>query len=475
MSGRVVKAGRTVSRRRSRQHLEDGARIAVIGGGPAGSFFSIFALDMARRIGLDLAIDVYEPKDFRQQGPPGCNMCGGIVSESLVQHLTTEGIILPPSVIQRGIDSYALHTDVGQVRIATPSNEKRIGAVHRGLGPRTEDGARYDSFDAFLLAHAEARGARVIRRRVTRLERVDGHPVVPPPEGGAGAGERYDLVVIACGVNSGTPGLTEALGLGGAAPRITKTVIREYRVGRPVIRQTLGDSMHVFLLNLPRLEFAAFIPKGEFVSLCLLGEEIDKKLLDSFLGAPEVVGCMPTGWLAEDHACKCAPKMNVGWRGAPYGERVVLIGDSGVARLYKDGIGSAYRTAKAAAGAAVFEGVSREDFRLRYGPACDAIAFDNRLGRLVFVVVGLFQKFRFARRALLAVVAHEQAHRDRPARMSTVLWDTFTGSAPYREILVRAMHPALLIRLVASLVTALVRGERADTRRATGGEQHANG
>jgi len=461
MPGRVVKAGRTVSRRRSRLRLEDGARVAVIGGGPAGSFFSIFALDMAARAGLDLAVDVYEPKDFRAQGPPGCNMCGGIVSESLVQHLAAEGIALPPSVIQRGIDSYVLHTDVGDVRIETPMLEKRIGAVHRGLGPRHPDGPRYESFDAFLLSLAEARGARVIRRRVEQVTLEDGHPVIPV---GDGASVRYDLLVVACGVNAAAPKFLEALGLDGAQPRTTKTVIREYLVGRPVIRQTLGDSMHVFLINLPRLEFAAFIPKGEYVSLCLLGEEIDRALLDAFLGAREVAGCMPPAWKAEEHACKCAPKMNVGWSGRPYGERVVLIGDSGVARLYKDGIGSAYRTAKAAAGTAVFEGVSKEDFRLRYWPACRAIAWDNALGRLVFLVVRQVQKRRFARRALLGQVAHEQRHRERPARMSTVLWDTFTGSAPYREILLRALHPGLLVRLFVGLLAALGRGGSAPER-----------
>jgi len=45
--GTVVRAGRTRSRRRSRRKLENGARVAVIGGGPAGSFFAVFALEMA--------------------------------------------------------------------------------------------------------------------------------------------------------------------------------------------------------------------------------------------------------------------------------------------------------------------------------------------------------------------------------------------------------------------------------------------
>lgn len=42
---------------------------------------------------LDLHVDIYEPRDFTKPGPAGCNMCGGIVSESLVQALAVEGVL----------------------------------------------------------------------------------------------------------------------------------------------------------------------------------------------------------------------------------------------------------------------------------------------------------------------------------------------------------------------------------------------
>ena len=90
-----------------------------IGSGPAGSLFSAFLLEMAQRVG-SLAVDIYEPRAFAKPGPVGCNMCGGIISETLVQNLAVDGVILPPGVVQRGIDSYVLHMDVGSVRIATP-------------------------------------------------------------------------------------------------------------------------------------------------------------------------------------------------------------------------------------------------------------------------------------------------------------------------------------------------------------------
>jgi hypothetical protein len=74
--------------------LTDNARVAVIGGGPAGSFFSNFLLALAERAGIELQVDIYESRDFSKPGASGCNVCRGSISESLVQTLATEGIRL---------------------------------------------------------------------------------------------------------------------------------------------------------------------------------------------------------------------------------------------------------------------------------------------------------------------------------------------------------------------------------------------
>ena len=55
--------------------LRSGDQIAVVGGGPSGSFFSYFTLKMARMIGLDVKITIFEPKNFLAKGPAGCNHC----------------------------------------------------------------------------------------------------------------------------------------------------------------------------------------------------------------------------------------------------------------------------------------------------------------------------------------------------------------------------------------------------------------
>ena len=436
--------------------LQDGSRVGVIGGGPAGSFFSFFLLDAASRIDLDLEVDIYEPRDFSRPGPIGCNMCGGIVSESLVQMLAAEGLILPPTVVQRGIDSYTLHMDVGSVRINTPVSEKRIAAVSRGPGPRDLQERRWDSFDGYLQQLAAEKGARNISERVQEIRWQNGQPQLRTSQG---LSDPYDLLAVAIGVNSASHKLFADFDMAYAAPPTTRTYIQEYYFGEETIAELLGSSMHVFLLDIPRLEFAAIIPKGDYVTVCLLGEEIDKKLVEEFLNAGEVKACFPDGWSPEGRSCYCSPRINIGGARQPYADRIVFVGDCGVTRLYKDGIGAAYRTAKAAATTAVFQGISAESFADHYYPACKRIETDNLMGKFVFFVTRQIQKRRFTRRAILRMTAHEQTASPLERRLSMVLWDTFTGSAPYREILLRTVAPQFLARMSGNVLISLASRE----------------
>ncbi len=431
--------------------LDHTSRVGVVGGGPAGSFFSYFLLEMAQRIGLDLALDIYEPRDFSVPGPGGCNMCGGIISETLVQNLSAEGIQLPSAVVRRSIDSYFLHMDVGDVRIETPLREKRIAAVHRGGGPRGVKEPVGRSLDGYLLEMAVSRGAHLIRGRADGFCLEQGRPQIKTQHGV----QTYDLLVVAVGINSSALKLFSAAGLGYKPPRSTKTYICEFCMGREIVKRELGSCMHVFLLNIPRLDFAALIPKGEFVTLCMLGEEIDKQLVQRFLGSQEVKQTLPANWQIPDDFCHCSPKINVDGAWRPFGDRVVFVGDCGTTRLYKDGIGAAYRTAKAAAKTALFHGISAQDFRRHYWPICRAIRRDNLVGKFVFAFTRCIQNNGYARRALWRMVSEEQSLEGARRRMSTVLWDTFTGSAPYRNVLLRTLHPAFLARFLWNIGLAI--------------------
>jgi flavin-dependent dehydrogenase len=402
---------------------------------------------LARATNLDLSVDIYEPRQFTRCGPSGCNHCGGIVSESLVEMLATEGINLPPTVVQRCIYSYVLHMDAGTVEIESPVAEQRIAAIYRGNGPRTAQDMPWESFDGYLQQISEQNGAHLVRQLVIGLERDGELPVVQTTEGALA----YDLVALACGVNSNLLSTLDK-GLIDTSPAVSRTFIAELALGARVIAETLGDSMHVFLLDVPRLEFAALIPKGDFVTLAMLGDDLDDELVERFLAAPEVRATLPIDRVPA--VCRCAPVINVKGPRRPYAHRVVLIGDAGTTRLYKDGIGAAYRTAKAAAETAVLHGVSAADFADHFGPTCGAIAVDNAFGRVIFFITIAVRRSRCAQKAVLRMAASEQ-RRSRRQPMSRVLWNMFTGSAPYREVFFDTLRPAFVIGLARSLGAGL--------------------
>ncbi len=435
--------------------LHDGARVAVMGGGPAGAFFSYFLLAMARRAGLEVHVDIYEPRDFSRPGPAGCNMCGGILYEGLVQKLAAEGIELPSSVIQSGIDTCTLHMDVGSRPFETPAQEKRIAAVHRGAGPLGAVDQAWRSFDAYLLNMALQAGATLRPARVEAVERVEGGLQVHSRRFG---GQRYALLAVATGVNTSALKLFSSVVPAYRPPATLQIHTCEYKLGAEAVERSLGNAFHVFLLDLPGLDVAGVIPKGEYVTVALLGRAITQPVFEAFLNTPEMKACMPPGWQPDQAVCHCSPRINVGPAAQPFGDRVVFLGDSGVSRLYKDGIGAAYRSAKAAATTAIFHGIAADDFRRHLWPVYRRQAFDNAIGRFVYWVIRQFQHWRFARRGILRMVAGEQRVVPGPHTMSSVLWDTFSGSVTYREIVLRSLHPAFVGRLGLNMAAALVGG-----------------
>jgi len=325
--------------------LEDGSNIAVVGGGPAGSFFSYFALDFADRFGLDINIDIIEAKNFNSFGPQGCNNCGGIISESLIQTLSTEGIVIPSSVIRRGIETYTLHFEQGDSVIETPLKEQRIASVYRGLGPRGMSDSSVRSFDNYLLELCETKGANIIDGKLTEAQREDNGIILKTNKSFE---KKYDFVVGAVGLSKKTA----------------------------------------------------------------------------------------------------------------YANRVVLIGDSSSSKLYKNGIGAAYITAKAAAKTAIFNGISENDFKKQYQAVCNELNTDNLIGKFIFLVTTVIQKSGLLKRGVLNMVISEQKKESHKRKMSSVLWDTFTGSATYKSIFFRVVNPIVLINLIWNIIYGIFKTKK---------------
>ncbi len=430
--------------------LRDGSKIAVIGGGPSGSFFSIFAKKMAKMIDKELDITIFEPKDFTKDGPLGCNRCGGVISELLLQTLAVEGIDFPDSVVQRGINSYRLHTNHGSAYITTPSFEKTIATVYRGGGPKGVIGKEKDSFDKFLLDMAVNEGAVHKPVKIDRVENSRGRPELFSRNQKI---MEADLVVGAFGINNRTFKMFEDIGFGYRRPKTVTTAIAEISLDMGKMSDELKNTIHLFLLPLKNIKFAAMIPKGTHLTLCILGDNMNSSTVKDFLGLPVVKEVLPG--MDYDVKCSCLPKMNTGAPKIPYADRIVTCGDSGSTRLFKDGIGAAYEMGKAAAKTAVFSGVGRQHFQSYYYPVYKDILIDNLFGRYLFGIIDIYKLFRSMTIGMVEVVKKEQLATDDPKVLSSILWDMFTGNERYKNIVWKAIDLKMHLRLWKEFAKAL--------------------
>jgi flavin-dependent dehydrogenase len=434
--------------------LADGSSIAVIGGGPTGSFFSIFALKMAKMIGKEISLTIYEPKEFSKDGPAGCNRCGGIISELLVQLLAVEGINLPDSVVQKGINSYNLHTNQGSVFIKTPTLEKTIATVYRGGGPKGIVGQDKESFDNFLLRQAIDEGAVHQALKIDKIAYHDHKPVIFSKDKKV---QEADLVVGAFGVNSATTKLFQEIGFGYLEPLTITTAIAEIGFDPDVISHYFGNSINLFLLPEKDIKFAAIIPKETYVTVCLLGKNITADTVTNFLDYPVVRQVLPE----HNHYklnCRCLPKMNIKAPQKPFADRMVICGDAGSTRLFKDGLGAAYLMGKAAARTAVFQGVGARHFGNDYYPVYQSLITDNHYGQLLYSAIDLFRKNQVLSKVLLQVVRKEQKSSEQDKRLSEILWDMFTGNERYKNVFFRALSFKMNVDLCLESAKILFKG-----------------
>jgi flavin-dependent dehydrogenase len=433
--------------------LSDNAKIAVIGGGPSGSLFSIFALKMAKMIDKKIDITIFEPKDFTKDGPAGCNHCGGVISEMLIQSLAVEGINVPPEVVQRGIDSYVLHTEKGDVYIESPALEKRIATVYRGGGPKGTTDKDRQSFDDFLLKCAVREGASHVPARIDGIRRMD-KPVLSSLNEDI---MEADLVVGAFGINSTAWKLFEDNSFGYKKPSSTSAFISELELGKETVSGSFGSAIHFFLLPRPgNIKFAALIPKGRYVTLCILGNDISRQTVQELLDSEAARKLIP-GDIMERKPCQCFPKLNLKNAEIPFTDRMVALGDAGSTRLFKDGLGACYRMGKAVAKTVVLHGVGREDFTKYYLPVYRRTARDNLYGKCLYLVTDRFKENSLFTESMVEVIKKEQKRKQGQRILSSILWDMFTGNETYRNVFFRGLKPRMHADFGWALTKSIIR------------------
>ncbi len=436
-------------------NLTNGAKIAVIGGGPAGSFFSIFASRLAQELGKKLNITIYERKNFLNQGAAGCNMCAGVISESLVQLLALEGINLPYLIVQKGIGSYCFHTQHGKVEIKSSRLQQRgIATIFRGSGPKGSLEKGIQSFDDFLLNNAAEYGVQVKHILVNEVHLQRDKPVL---YSGKTILQDCELLVGASGVKADTGKMYEKLGVGYRVPSTIKAMQSEIELGSDWITNHFGYSIHIFLLQIPGVKFVSVIPKGDFITVSMLVKEPDKEYVKTFLDHLIMKKMLPSNFKIPEKFCHCFPKINIKSAKVPFADRIVFVGDASSTRLFKDGIGSAYITSKAAAYTALLYGVGEKDFAEHYFPICKELNKDNLFGRFLFSINDLISISPFLNKGYFKIIQWEQKGLQKETPCSNILWDMFTGSRFYKDILIKSLNPWPLMKLLSTVAASYVK------------------
>ncbi len=420
--------------------LQDGSRVCIIGGGPAGSFAALHLLQMAKARGRTLDVTIFEPHaPCSAPGPRSCKGCAGILSSGLVRNLAALGLTVPADVIQSELHAYVIHMFGQVITISQPDPARRILSVYRGSGPRQPWGPPVAGFDEFLLAGALAAGAGHVAARVRQATLEDGRPVVHVE----GRSFPADLLVLATGVNSHPP-LDDAFRY--TAPRTAMMVQDE--VVRPP--KWPDDKVAGFFGQPPGLVFGAMVPKAGYLNVSLLWPDAGTGAIERFYAAQRerLLHFFPAG---PRSLCGCTPRIVV--RPAPRycGERWVAVGDAAVARLYKDGINSAYLTAQAAMHTALERGVGGEDLSAGYAPHVRRVARDNAYGLWLYALSSRALRLSPVTSAWLACIQAESSLPVGSRVQSRILWGLLTGDESYQALFRLLIRPRGLWQLVRSL------------------------
>jgi flavin-dependent dehydrogenase len=436
--------------------LRSGSRIAVIGGGPAGSFFVHSAQKWAERKGLAASLVIFDGKDFLERGPRGCNLCAGVIAGSLEEKLRDEGLALPENRIINRIEGYTLHSAGDSLRLScAEGGHKAIATVFRGNGPRYSTFPHVISFDDFLLSWAQDRGARVISRPVweIRLPQKDDDPV-SLYYGDRRSPERYDadLAVGAFGVNTFLLKLVRGLGFGYSPPATLTTFQAEFRMGPEEVKEKFANDIHVYLPRSKTIRYATIIPKGEYVTVSVVGKDnATPDLAREFFNLEGIKRVLPP---ARPH-CSCYPRIAVSAAKNPFSSRLVIIGDASFSRHYKNGIESAFLTARMAAEAAFDRGVDASSLgRAFCRPAQRLIGRDNLYGRALFRLNDTLSSTPLLSQAHFSL-ARRESRSGAPRMLRRILWSMFTGDIPYRRIFLMALDPRLQINIFLNTIMVL--------------------
>lgn len=481
----------------------------MIGGGPAGSFFALRLLRKARQAGKEIEVLIFERKKevcFYHPAPfsawEGCNYCAGGLSPRLVEALQNEGLEIPEEMIESKATEIIVHADWKSIPLAVPEG-RHLMSVFRGSRPR-ERAHRYINFDNWLLNLAIEHGAKVVNAEVSDIRySKEGKPLItfwslrdkpvqpchesccsPDSENNELNSQsslpqsestlQVDFLAVASGVNRRPGADLHSDPLLGALrqliprfrpPKVRRAIIAEMTDLQERLRVVEGE-LHFVQYGSKELhvEMASVMPKRGWLTTAILGKSVDRaepssslQIVEKFLELPHIRRLIPYKSVLVARCC-CNPNMTVGAARHPFADRIALTGDLAAARLYKDGLYSAYLTSSALADCVLEHGIDESSLERHFGQVVNELEADNRYGRLIFHLSRcMLARPTLSRVLYLAVIMERMTTPRERHRVAPVLWGVASGDASYRVSLAGMLHPASVWQIVTGGILITIR------------------
>lgn len=407
--------------------LKNNSKVGIIGAGPAGTFFALHLIRMGSEKGLKFDITIFDNKLFTDTGARGCNMCAGAISNTLFNNLTKFGFVIPEDVIKDKVTSYEIHLK-GGTGVIDVDPSTTIYTVFRSAGP-VFSAETIRGFDQVLLDYVVKEGVRFVNQRVKKII-TGSKEKISLNYGQDGKEWEGDLLVGAFGVNSK---IVENLGFGYKPPKCWSVCQTEIEVPEDFAAETIRNKIHIFSTDNPKIKYIAFTPKGKFITVTGIGKNVKRVDVDKSLKEDVIASYLPKNYT---YKCHCHPKIPVTIARNPFSDRFVIIGDAAASRYLKNGIESAFFTAKWAALNSLNHGLSSEDFNNNYYNMCRRkFSYDNTYGKILFRIFDWLGNSNIISRININMIREEQKKSDDSKVLSSVFWHLFAGDAPYAHIL----------------------------------------
>ncbi|MEP4146131.1 MAG: hypothetical protein ABJL54_02860 [Halioglobus sp.] len=447
--------------------LPDRATVAIIGGGPAGSFTALYLLKIAKAQERRIKVLIFEHRRFLSEGYlhySGCPQCAGGLSPKMLDALKDLDIDLPAEVVQQDIKSIILQGRWKHIKLPVPK-ERRMVSVFRGVLPK-EASSQQEAFDSLLLDTAIERGAIVIGSKVidSALDRSE-KPLITYSINKEEKQVTADLVVFAMGVNRSSNHnsaqksameIIHQLQPLYRPPKLRKALIFELQASEDIVGTNAGE-LHFIESSVKdlKLDMCSILPKRKYFTVSLIGKSVDQasshkenlELINRFLELPQIRRTLPPN-VKLSIRCACNPSIVVGTARGATGSRMAVVGDLATCRQYKDGILSAHTMARSLAESALEVGVDRDSLNSSYGQVIARFRRDNVYAIIIFSLYRILFVNRYLSRVIYQTHVSEQKRRPAKERhFSHLMWAIASGDEAYSRIAWRMLRPRTLLQI----------------------------